>query len=135
MKLTAKFAALLIVATFFVSCSSKQKAATPDSTAPATAQAADAKKADGKTDAKKDAKKDEKSTTAAAAASAGVMTCKNGSDTRTLDVVKKDAGCEVSYTKFGETTAPASSSNGTAHCESVKERIKTNLENAGFQCS
>ncbi len=132
MKLTAKLAALLIVAAFFVSCSSKQKSTT-DTTAATPAQATDAKK-----DAKADAKKDgEKSTTEkpAAAASAGAMTCKNGSDTRTLEVVAKDSGCEVSYTKFGETTTPASSVNGTAHCDSVRDRIKTNLENAGFQCS
>lgn len=131
MKLTAKLAALLIVAAFFVSCSSKQKSTT-DTTAATPAQAADAKK-DEKADAKKDG---EKSTAkSAAAASSGAMTCKNGSDTRTLEVVAKDSGCEVSYTKFGETTTPASSVNGTAHCDSVKDRIKTNLENAGFQCS
>lgn len=134
MKLTAKFAALLIVATFFVSCSSKQKATqTADTTTPATAQATDKK---GEKSTAKAATAAATTTTAATTpAVAGTITCKNGSDTRTLSVVAQNSGCEVSYTKFGETTAPASSASGTAHCESVKERIKTNLENAGFQCS
>ncbi len=112
---------------FFVSCSSKEKAATP---AAATKQEANKK------DTKKDAKKDAKGTTtkAAAAAQAGSLVCKSGSDTRSLEVIAKDGGCELAYTKFDQTTTPATSGKGTAHCETVKEKIKGNLENSGFKC-
>lgn len=113
-----KILSLFVISMFFVSCSSKQKAATP---AAATKQ-----------EAKKDAKA--AVTKTAAQAQAGSVVCKSGSDTRTIEVVSKDGGCEVSYTKFDQTTTPATSANGTAHCESVKEKIKGNLENSGFKC-
>lgn len=122
-----KVASILIISIAFVSCSSKQKhAQTTTTTTPAAKQ-----------EAAMGAKKDTKNANAkqtTAAPSAGSIVCKNGSDTRTLDVVAKGSGCEVAYTKFDQTTAPASSVNGTAHCEAVKEKIKTNLENSGFKC-
>lgn len=121
-----KIATLVIASTLFVSCSSKQKAAAPATTTPAATK--DAKKAD---------KKQTKAATAApakTAASAGSVVCKSGSDTRTIEVVTKDGGCEVAYTKFDQTSTPGTSASGTAHCETVKEKIKTNLENSGFKC-
>ncbi len=118
-----KIATLLALSLFFVSCSSKEKAATP---------AAPTKQETNKKDTKKDAKG--ATTKAAAAKQAGSLVCKNGSDTRSLEVITKDGGCELSYTKFDQTTTPANSGNGTAHCESVKEKIKGNLENSGFKC-
>lgn len=115
-----KVSTLVIASTLIVSCSSKSKDAA-GTTAATTKQ--DAKKVDAK------AKK-----AAATATSAGSLVCKSGSDTRSIDVIQKDGGCELSYTKFNETTTPATSANGTAHCESVKEKIKGNLESAGFTC-
>ena len=120
-----KIATLVIASTLFVSCSSKQKAAAPTTTTPAATK--DAKKAD---------KKQTKAAAAPAktAATAGSVVCKSGSDTRTIEVVTKDGGCEVAYTKFDQTSTPGTSASGTAHCETVKEKIKTNLENSGFKC-
>ena len=120
-----KIATLVIASTLFVSCSSKQKDAAPATTTPAATK--DAKKAD---------KKQTKAAAAPAktAATAGSVVCKSGSDTRTIEVVTKDGGCEVAYTKFDQTSTPGTSASGTAHCETVKEKIKTNLENSGFKC-
>jgi hypothetical protein len=113
-----KVASVLIISIAFISCSSKQKNAQP--TTPAT------------TAAQKDATKNATPTTAATKTKAVV--CKNGADTRTIDVAVKDAGCQVVYTKFGQTTNPASSVKGTSHCESVVAKIKGNLESSGFKC-
>lgn len=115
-----KVASILIISIAFVSCSSKQKnAQTTTATTPATQQET----------TKANAKKATKPTAATKS-----VVCKNGSDTRTIEVVAKNGGCEVAYTKFDQTTNPATSVNGTAHCESVVEKIKGNLETSGFKC-
>lgn len=118
-----QIAALLIASTMLVSCASKSKTATT-STTTKTAVTKDAKNTAAKTAPK----------TAAAVTQAGAVVCKSGSDTRTLEVLTKDVGCELAYTKFDETTTKATSGNGTAHCESIKEKIKGNLESSGFKC-
>lgn len=65
----------------------------------------------------------------------GATQCSKGKDVRTLHVGKKQpAGCELHYTKFNQTETVASSSVGTQHCESVKEKIEKNLKAAGFEC-
>ena len=121
-----KIASLLVVSLFFVSCSSKQKAATP---AAPTKQEANKKGAKATAKAAVTKAKD-----AVANATTGSLVCKSGSDTRSLEVISKDGGCELAYTKFDQTTTPATSASGTAHCDSVKEKIKGNLENSGFKC-
>lgn len=118
-----KIATLLLISAFFVSCSSKPKTTTT-ATAPTTKVDAKGKKADAKGT----------TTKVAASKAAGSVVCKSGSDTRSLEVIVKDGGCELAYTKFDQTSTPATSGNGTAHCESVKEKIKGNLENSGFKC-
>lgn len=106
-------------------CSSSKKS-TNDATTTTEAQA---EKAADK--AKETADKTEK------AANEGVSveaTCKLGGDTRTIGVKSVDKGCEVIYTKFGESTSVASGSQGSDHCANVVTKIKENLQNAGFTC-
>ena len=124
-----KIAMLLVVSLFFVSCSSKQKAATPAATTKQEANTKDAKGAKATAKAAVTKAKD-----AVKNATTGSLVCKSGSDTRSLEVISKDGGCELAYTKFDQTTTPATSASGTAHCDSVKEKIKGNLENSGFKC-
>lgn len=120
-----KIASLLVISVFFVSCSSKTKKA--DAPAEPAKQEA-AKKTESK------ASKAEAPAKAAATATEGSVVCKNGSDTRTIEVIGKDGGCEVSYTKFDQTSTPATAVSGTEHCANVQAKIKGNLEAAGFKC-
>jgi hypothetical protein len=63
------------------------------------------------------------------------LECSSGADKRTLEVKKTSAaGCELNYTKFGNTAQVASSGSGHEHCESVRDKIKTKLEAAGYSC-
>ncbi|HAG91356.1 MAG TPA: hypothetical protein DCL41_05765 [Bdellovibrionales bacterium] len=64
----------------------------------------------------------------------GETQCKLGGDVRTIGVKAVDNGCEVIYTKFGESNSIASGSKGSEHCVNVVSKVKDNLENAGFKC-
>lgn len=114
--------ATLVCAAFMAGCASKKKV---EEAAPAPA--AQGKKATGAaTKAATKAVSDMKTSTE--------TSCKSGSDTRVLAVKVAGSGCELHYTKFGETNSVASSQNGTEYCQSVLERIKGKLEGAGFTC-
>lgn len=67
---------------------------------------------------------------------ANVNTCSIKSDSRTIEV-KGDGsgGCEVFYTKFGQTKSVAAGKKGDAYCEKVATRIVGNLTKAGFSCN
>lgn len=74
-------------------------------------------------EAKKQVKKDVRTTE-----------CKSNSDIRTISVQDAEGGgFEVIYTKFGNSKSIAN--GGRTHCEKIRDRIKANLENAGFTCS
>ena len=61
------------------------------------------------------------------------VTCKNGGDTRTLEVKSKTGGgFDLYYTKFGSAVAVAS--GGESHCKKIGEQIKNNLMRSGFTC-
>ncbi|NJL24398.1 MAG: hypothetical protein HC902_03995 [Calothrix sp. SM1_5_4] len=65
-----------------------------------------------------------------------VMTCARGSETRTIrieDVQPK--GCKLWYSTRSETEPTATSSIGPDHCNQVRDRIRQNLESAGFACA
>ncbi len=70
----------------------------------------------------------------AKAAAAGDITCTLGGDTRTIAVKTEGEGCEVIYTKFNEPASIASGSKGSEHCTTVANRVRDNLQNAGFKC-
>lgn len=65
---------------------------------------------------------------------ANKLSCTKGSETRTLEVVSKDKGCALNYTKAGKETVAASSVHGTSHCDQSKTKISKKLEAAGYQC-
>ncbi len=112
-----------------IGCASKKKDGAAPAPAPAPAAKASDQKA-GKAEDKKEAAKP-----AASASTGAKVECKLGGETRTMEVRAKDGGCETVYTKFGQENVVGSSMNGTAHCEGLVERIKTNLSNAGFSCN
>lgn len=63
------------------------------------------------------------------------VTCSAGDNVRTLENSFSDGGgCEVLYTKNGETNAVASASNELDYCQEVVDRIAGKLEGAGFKC-
>tara|TARA_Y100000817_G_scaffold302724_1_gene283947 strand:- start:981 stop:1319 length:339 start_codon:yes stop_codon:yes gene_type:complete len=110
-----KTLAIAIIALLVVACSpASKKESSEDTTAPAKAA--------------ENVKKAPQSNTN------GGTTCTVDSDTRTIEVKSINSGCEVSYTKQGKTSAVASSTNGTSHCENVKTRMVNNLTSAGFTC-
>lgn len=72
--------------------------------------------------------------TKAATTVAGVMTCTSGADTRNIEIKNIDAGCELLYTKHGETKSMATAKSETAYCGGVSQKIAKNLSAAGFNC-
>ncbi len=66
--------------------------------------------------------------------SAQALTCNSGSDKRMIEVKSEDGGCEVLYTKNGETSSIASAKYDLGYCSKIQDRIVTNLTNAGFKC-
>ena len=63
------------------------------------------------------------------------MTCSLNNDVRSLTHSKLDSGgCVVDYEKFGESRQVAKASSDLAYCGTVMDRIRNNLEKAGFSC-
>lgn len=60
--------------------------------------------------------------------------CEQGGDKRTVVVEPKEAGCEVHYSKFGNSEMVASAVHTRAFCDEVKEKIRANLEAGQFTC-
>ncbi|MCB0362052.1 MAG: hypothetical protein KDD35_05005, partial [Bdellovibrionales bacterium] len=63
------------------------------------------------------------------------IVCQSGKDTRDLSVMKTESGgCELHYSKFGQSNVVATARNGSEHCEEILNRIKGKLEEAKFSC-
>jgi hypothetical protein len=62
------------------------------------------------------------------------VSCKNGADIRTLEIVKKGSGCSLQYGKFGKISSVSSAADGQTHCEDSQDKITTKLEKSGFTC-
>lgn len=88
-----------------------------------TAQKVEAKAGEAKNKAEKKA-----------ASSSADVSCKLGEEVRKLEVVKSESGCTLQYTKAGNTNEIASGGVGSEHCQNVSDKIKGNLESAGFKC-
>lgn len=86
---------------------------------------------------KSDKKKAEKSKPAATGeAPTGGYLCASGGDERKLALKSTPSGgCEVLYTKAGNTTSIAHADHETSYCEKALEKTKANLEKAGYNCS
>lgn len=61
--------------------------------------------------------------------------CSKQKEQRVLEVLKKDNGCVLNYTKSGKTNATATSTSGTKHCSDSMSKIRLKLEKSGFHCS
>lgn len=85
------------------------------------------------TKAKKSTESKAKSTNTSSSAE-GLLTCKSGADQRTIAVNPVNSGCEVVYTKQDQANTIATAANDTTYCETVKNKVKTNLESSGYKC-
>ncbi len=61
--------------------------------------------------------------------------CKSGTDTRKIVTKAKDAGCEVEYTKFGDTKVLGGAQNDKTVCTNVVDKVRATLEASGFTCN
>lgn len=73
-------------------------------------------------------------TTQAKATSIDIFVCKRDSDVREVYIEPvTPLGCKLWYSN--DKSGPvASSVRGLSHCEAVNQKIRTNLEAAGFKC-
>ncbi len=63
------------------------------------------------------------------------VTCSSGKEERVLSLKQSDTGCELQYTKGGETkTIAQSARKGSEYCGTVLNKTKTNLEGSGYKC-
>lgn len=81
-----------------------------------------------------DAKKEETKAAEKKEDSGNKITCKSGNDERVLENEVSASKCELRYTKFGQTSTAATGTSDLAHCGRVMDKMKKNLESAGFKC-
>ncbi|OYZ15269.1 MAG: hypothetical protein B7Y39_16370 [Bdellovibrio sp. 28-41-41] len=63
------------------------------------------------------------------------MICKRDGKKRSLEVESlKPKGCKLWYARYELRNSIASSVKGNDHCEQVREKIRTRLVDAGFEC-
>lgn len=60
--------------------------------------------------------------------------CSVEGDQRWIEVRQQGEGCETIYHKFGKEDVVATAFKGMDHCNSILDRIQTNLTQAGFNC-
>ncbi len=128
----------LLVASTLIGCSSSKVRSTAEATPTAKPTETPAQNTAGSTAAsdKKGAPGEAGSVAGADKGAAGgaKVSCKLDKDERVIEKVATTSGCEVKYTKAGETNVIASSTSGSAHCDQVQGKIKGNLEQHGFKC-
>ncbi len=137
MKLMMRIVATLAFLVFTSSCASKKTTteAPAEKTAATTPAAPETKKTETEKKAShKKHKAEAKAATTTESTSSSETTCKSGSDERKLAIVAKGSGCELQYTKMGETKSIASQIVGNQKCEEVMTRIKEKLVAAQFNC-
>ena len=61
--------------------------------------------------------------------------CKSGTDVRKLIIKDKGSGCEVEYTKFGDTKVIGGAQYERDICTNVVGKVRGTLEGAGFTCN
>lgn len=131
--------AALSVAFVFTACktapkSTESKPAAPAASAPAQPAAKVAPADPAKPAAKPAASSSSASSNDGAATLTNLVTCKSGSDERTLEISKKDEGCAVHYTKFGEAQEIGAAQADQTFCQKLVDKVRDNLEAAGFTC-
>jgi hypothetical protein len=124
LKRLAQIGIASIVTLSIVSCASPKKSET----------AADGAKVSGAP--QKDTKNSKKQMAASSTASSAEVKCTLNGDNRVLAITKNETGgCELNYTKNGETKSLANSAANASYCEEVQNRVKGNLVTAGFSCN
>ena len=79
---------------------------------------------------------DEVKTSDSTAEVASKIVCSLGTDQRSVEVVKTGAtSCDVNYSKFGEQNKIAWAEFQPNYCSGVQDKVKGNLEGAGFSCA
>lgn len=63
-----------------------------------------------------------------------VVECKSGNEGRRIEVQKKGSGCEVVYTKKGESKVIAQQKLGNLRCDHVFQDLQSKLTKGGFTC-
>lgn len=123
---------ILLSLGLLVGCSSASKKQSTETNAAPAATAMPAPVETKKEDSKKS-----KTTTGKATGEAKIaaeVTCSSHEGVRKLAIKTKDQGCELDYTKGGQTSAIASQVVGQAKCEEVSTRIQEKLIAAGYKC-
>ncbi len=134
-----KLVIALLTLTFVTACASKKTEPVKTET-PATMAAEKPSAPVEVKKAEKHAKKSgaKKTTEAAPAEKSSVgkaeLTCKSGTEERKLAIQVKGTGCELMYTKGGETKAIATQMNGSEKCEEVMTSVKEKLVAANYTC-
>lgn len=119
---------LIAITLLLVSCSGKETTTTDAAEGKAEME----KKV---TETKKKGAEAAGDTTTAGTISDAVV-CKAGKDERQIGKREREGGgCEVVYTKHGDTSVIADARNDVSYCDNVVDKIKTNLTNAGFTCN
>ena len=63
------------------------------------------------------------------------MTCSLNDDVRPISVLAgENGGCGVVYNRLGTVKTVAVAENVMEYCDEVQNKIKGNLESAGFNC-
>ena len=80
--------------------------------------------------------KTEKAIDAGKAVAAGKsdVTCKSGTEERKLAIKASGEGCNLEYTKAGQSSSIASQVSGTQKCDDVSKKIQDKLVAAGYAC-
>lgn len=60
--------------------------------------------------------------------------CTLGSEKRQIEIRPDGSGCQVAYTKGGEESIVANAKHDVSYCEQTLDKIKGNLEKAGYTC-
>lgn len=124
---------ILAVGLLFGCSETEKKPEAPAAAGKATPAAATKKPAPGKGFADEDISSMKKS--GANSGEESTVSCKgSGDDTRTIAVVKEGSGCKVDYTKAGSTQTIASANADFSYCQEKSDKVRANLEGAGFKC-
>lgn len=63
-----------------------------------------------------------------------LIVCKSGAEVRNIEMRKKGSGCEVTYTKKGESKVIAHQRLGNLRCDHVFQDLQSKLTKGGFVC-
>lgn len=100
-----------------------------------TACATDQKNTDAKATPEKQTISKEMAAQKEVTENTGTITCKNKRDVRTIGIKTEGSSCSVVYKKYGSENTVATGNSASSHCKTVHDRIKSNLEAAGFTCN